>query len=218
MMKLFDWVFFSVELSFLLVFSFVSLQSSMRLDQGQFSMRSYFLLLFWGVIVAQFNFNVNGVSLIPDVIGYALIAYGAGKLSSVSSEFSVARWLAFCSIAIWLMTFFVPANYLFFHELSTTALDCTLIWKLLTGVHEHALAHYQTEFAEKALWRRNAYVILGVAARLMGVVSSSFGFGVAGSVGVLIGIVSIVFLCLVLLTLFRSRLIGSIAKKTAQSG
>ena len=56
-------------------------------------MNNGFRYVFWGLVFAYFNFSVGGVGLLPDVVGFGLIAIGAYKLSAVSSDFSVALWL-----------------------------------------------------------------------------------------------------------------------------
>ncbi|WP_223702261.1 hypothetical protein [Sutcliffiella deserti] len=52
--------------------------------------------IIWGLVFALFNINFGFINLLPDVIGYAMIAYGASELGFEKAK-KWAVWLALLS-------------------------------------------------------------------------------------------------------------------------
>lgn len=52
-------------------------------------------LIFIGYILIFFHFRINGIDLLPDFVGYLLIASGLGQLAEESEQFVKARPWAF---------------------------------------------------------------------------------------------------------------------------
>jgi hypothetical protein len=58
------------------------------------TIRSSFTMAAWGMVLALFDFHINGVVLTPDVVGYILIAVGLGRVTSLDSRFQTCATLA----------------------------------------------------------------------------------------------------------------------------
>ncbi|MCL2446850.1 MAG: hypothetical protein FWD06_08820 [Oscillospiraceae bacterium] len=56
--------------------------------------KSSIILLFAGTLVLTFNFHINYVHIIPDPLGWALIAYGLHRMVQHSRLFGMGRMLA----------------------------------------------------------------------------------------------------------------------------
>jgi hypothetical protein len=124
------------------------------------SLARCFGLIFWGLIFVIVNVTLNGFDLLPDFIGYLLVAVGTDGLGAVSRKFSTARTLAWCLVPVSLASLFVAG------ELGTTlgyvrfALDCFMMWALLGGIMDFAVARERFDLAQRAAARRVAYVVL----------------------------------------------------------
>src|SRR5215468_10329476 len=49
--------------------------------------------IFWGLLLVILDFNIDHVDILPDFIGYILMAVGCGGLVTVSRRFARARVL-----------------------------------------------------------------------------------------------------------------------------
>ncbi len=54
-----------------------------------------FILIIIGLIMTFFDFSINGVNLIPDLVGFILIAIGLSLHTTWDSSFNTARIMAF---------------------------------------------------------------------------------------------------------------------------
>lgn len=54
-----------------------------------------FLLIILGLIMTFFDFSINGINLIPDLVGFILIAIGLSLHTTWDSSFGTARIMAF---------------------------------------------------------------------------------------------------------------------------
>ncbi|MCL2194837.1 MAG: hypothetical protein FWB76_02680 [Oscillospiraceae bacterium] len=62
--------------------------------------KSSVVWLFAGMILLTFNFHINYVHLIPDPLGWALIAYGLHRMAAQSKLFRTGRLLALALILL----------------------------------------------------------------------------------------------------------------------
>ena len=70
-------------------------------------MASHFAKLFWGLLLVILDFKINGFDLLPDGLGYLIVAAGCGGLGRLSSRFPSARFLCFLLAIFWLGEFVI---------------------------------------------------------------------------------------------------------------
>lgn len=62
--------------------------------------------IFWGLLFLFFNFNINNVDILPNFVGYLLIAFGMSEVKeskALASTQPLASGAAFYAIATWIM-------------------------------------------------------------------------------------------------------------------
>jgi hypothetical protein len=120
-------------------------------------MRTDFGYVFWGLVVTVLDFKINQFDLLPDFIGYALVAYGAVGLSKFSSEFLTASGLSVMLAVCDVITLVLPTDADWF-SIVVTLLSALMMWTLLGGVRSIALAHERADLASRAEKLRLWYV------------------------------------------------------------
>jgi hypothetical protein len=123
-------------------------------------MRDHLTRLFWGLLIVGVDVRVYGaVDLLPDGIGYLLIASGCGGLAGQSTSFARARTLCLVLATLWLLGLSplgAPLGVLL--ATLTWTLDVVSLWHLLAGVADIARTHGRLDLAAQARARR-AYVV-----------------------------------------------------------
>ncbi len=127
----------------------------------------HFSQLFWGLLVVIFDFSINGFDLLPDGVGYLIVAAGCRGLSQYSPKFATAGTLCFVLGALWLLGFAVHGDLAIPFGLVTMIVDCAMIWQLLGGIGEFALSRQRQDLADRASNRRVAYVAIVVSSSLL---------------------------------------------------
>jgi hypothetical protein len=119
-----------------------------------------------GVIFITFNFRIQGVSILPDFIGFILIFSGLSGLTHLGPKFEKAKSLAFILIFLSIPQVYevnveldrvssfseIGAWYVIALILSliTSILFLMLAYNLYMGIHEIAVARQHTYLAEKS--------------------------------------------------------------------
>ena len=168
-------------------------------------MQSHLSMLFWGLILVVLDFQVNGLDLLVDGLGYLIIAVGCGGLSPLSDRFSLARTLSFVLTILWLIGCFIHGYDGLLFGAMTTIVNCVLVWQMLGGIAECAIANKRKDLAKNAENRRLAYVVtmaIGILLSLNGVNNSAVG------VFFLIAIVVVLILILYLIQRVKHELFG----------
>lgn len=127
--------------------------------------------IYWGLVLALFDFQINGFDLLPDWLGYILVALGCRGLVGLSSRFQLAGVFAWMLAVSDVLGFVVPDGLSGIHGLARLAVDCAMIWFLLGGIMEFATAKDRPDLSLRASNRRLAYVGLMVGAALLGFVA-----------------------------------------------
>lgn len=122
-------------------------------------MARHFSFIFWGLLLAFLDFRIGEFDVLPDGLGYLLVAAGCGGLA-LSRQFAVARLLCFVLAGLWLLEPAVPRNDQWILDVVTTVAHCGMIWELLGGVREFALAMHRPDLAQRAANRRQLYVVV----------------------------------------------------------
>jgi hypothetical protein len=160
--------------------------------------------IFWGLLLIILDISINGIDILPDFVGYILLAVGCGGLSGISRRFSTASVLSWILAAASLVGYALDGNTATVWGLVCVAFDCAMMWCLLGGIQEFAAARERTDLAARAANRRVAYVALICLAALTGVVAE--GSREAAVVMVVVFVVCIIpLLVLILHLVYRVR-------------
>jgi hypothetical protein len=135
-------------------------------------MFKHFGQIFWGLLLVIVDFNIDHVDILPDFIGYILMAMGCGGLVTVSRRFTTARVLCWI-LAVLAVIGYAPMGRDVTTAFSLThlAVDCTMMWFLLGGVMEFAAARHRLDLSARASSRRIAYIALTGPATLIALVA-----------------------------------------------
>ena len=117
--------------------------------------RKPFNLILLGIFFALVNFNINNIPLLPNGVGYLLLAFGTGALAEYSSKFATTKILSFTLLAIWVIGFFVNG-----YGAASSLVVCLLVWHLLGGLREIAIRGHRPDLAKLAEARRLVFVII----------------------------------------------------------
>ena len=167
-------------------------------------MKGHFSQLFWGLLLVILDFSINGFDLLPDGIGYLIVAAGCGGLSTLSQRFSTARTLCFVLAILWLVGFAIPRDIAALYGLATTLVNCAFIWQLVGGIAEFALDRQRPDLAERAHNRRLAYVVIMIASSLIAIVMS--GSRDAGPLIVVLVVSMLVLMVMILHLIHRAKI------------
>ena len=166
-------------------------------------MRSHFSQLFWGLLLVILDFNINGFDLLPDGLGYLIVAAGCSGLSMLSPRFSKARTLCFISAALWLIGFAIQGDIAIVYGLATTLVNCAFIWQLLGGIGEFAMDRGRSDLAERAHNRRLAYVAVMIGTTLLAFMIN--GSRDAGSLVVVLVVSMLILMVMILHLIHRTK-------------
>ena len=157
--------------------------------------------IFWGLLLVVLDLHLRRIDVLPDFIGYILVALGCGGLVALSSQFSTARIVSWILVVSSLAWFVVPGlGWLF--TLLHIVLDCVMMWFLLGGVMEFSSAKTRPDFAERASKLRIAYVALMAVGALAGLVARG-RHDVAKVMALVVIIGSLILVALILLLIHR---------------
>ena len=141
-------------------------------------MRSSFLLIFWGLLLSVFPFKLNGVDLLPDVIGYLLVFLGCRGLMSQAVGFTVAGPVAIVLMLLWLIAIVIPREMSSVFGTVVIVVNLVLVWYLIEGIGEIATRGGRQEIVESSRTRRAVYVVVMLIVALLPIVGGSFGIPV----------------------------------------
>ena len=130
-------------------------------------MSTHFSQVFWGLLIVMLDLLINDFDLLADGVGYLLVAIGCGGLSVLSPRFVTARSLCFVLAILWLFSFAVRGDVAVVFGIATTVVHCVMIWQLLGGIVDFAMARQRSDLAERAQNRRIAYVAIMIGTSLL---------------------------------------------------
>jgi hypothetical protein len=170
-------------------------------------MVTYFGQIFWGLLVVILDFHFNRVDILPDFVGYVLIAIGCRGLVFASRHFSTASVMSWVLLTLNLLEFAFRGDEGQVFQWASLVFDSAMMWFLLGGVMELATAHQRMDLSESASKRRIAYVVLRGLLTLTGLVAEgSRGVATVIAVAGLVCMLSLLFLILHLIHRAKSEL------------
>lgn len=130
-----------------------------------------FRQIFWGLLLVMLDVEFNYFDVLPDFLGYILVAVGCGGLVDLSRRFSTAQTLSWFLAVLSLVDFVLPEGLAAVYGFVHLAVDCGMIWFLLGGVMEFAYGRKRYDLSLRASNRRLVYIVVMCAASLIGVVA-----------------------------------------------
>jgi hypothetical protein len=129
--------------------------------------------IFWGLLLVILDVRISRIDILPDFIGYILVAVGCAGLSGASRHFSVASVLSWVLAVLSLVAYALRGSTATGFGFLCLAFDSAMMWFLLGGVMELAAARERLDLSTRAANRRIAYVALMCLAALAGFVAQS---------------------------------------------
>lgn len=159
--------------------------------------------IFWGELLVILDLRINGFDVLPDVIGYFLVALGCQALTAESKKYSTAATCSWILVAASIAAFFVPGDVALPFGLVFMVVDCTMVWFLLGGIIDYVLERERADLAQKAAARRIAYILI-MAITMLAIFSagSAHGLGVVAVVGL---ICMLIVMVMILHLIYRVR-------------
>ena len=162
-------------------------------------MRANYSMLFWGLLLVILDFSINGFDLLPDGIGYLLVAAGCSGLATMSRQFTTAQTLSYVLAVLWLIGIFVGGQLGTLLALASTVLNCLCIWMLLGGIAEVATSRGRTDLAARARQLRMAYVVvMGIMTFAAWLLSGAVGGGLI-VIGLVVALIIVMIMILILI-------------------
>jgi hypothetical protein len=121
-----------------------------------------------GIVMSQVDLRVNGLDLLPDVVGYLLVALAAYRLRPLDRAFTVAAWCAALAAPFSVASLDRPTGSLASktgHPALDVALalaDAVILWCACTGVIAAAEAAGDGDLARDGRFRRALVVTVAV--------------------------------------------------------
>jgi hypothetical protein len=130
---------------------------------------------YWGFMFIMIDFRLQGIDVLPDIIGYLLFAAGFGILMSNSEYFDKARTLNIRMIILSIFEIYEkPAQgggiqfgslgiFGVLIGIAATVLGLMVVYNLFMGIKDMANQREQIDLSEEADKRWNQYLILSIA-------------------------------------------------------
>lgn len=136
-------------------------------------MFSGYRLIFWGIFFISFHINLGNLQLLPNFIGWAMIAGGVGRLRNrqPSESFHKASILAFIAVIYSIITFLTEFAgsqaldfnpYLLFTMMFISIVELLTEYFIIKGSAEYLYNCGNIEFADDLAGRFRNYLIIDI--------------------------------------------------------
>lgn len=151
--------------------------------------RGAFSLAFFGWVLVFFHIKVSGFDLLPDTIGYILVAIACARLEDLHRAFAPVRWLAIMLSLVSLVMVLVPPDVQALWAWVAILMQmATMAW-FCTSIATAAIEHHEEGLAAIARNRRNwmiatfagSWMVLAMIPRV--------------EMALLLGVMAVVLLC-----------------------
>jgi len=151
--------------------------------------RGAFSLAFVGWFLVFFDVTITGFDILPDVVGYVLVAIACARLEDLHRTFAPVRWLAIMMSVVSGVMIMAPAEIrVFWWWVAVTLEVATMAW-FCTAIATAAIEHQEDELAAIARSRRNWMIATSILAMaIIPVIPRSI------EMAVLFGVVAIVMI------------------------
>src|SRR5262245_14146204 len=114
--------------------------------------------VFWGLVVIALDVPLGRFDILPDCVGYVLVALGAGGLITAGRPFNLAKTLCWILVGVSAAAALFQGYFGMTLRLLQVPLDAAMMWFLLGGVIEIASSKQRPELVARANLCRIAYV------------------------------------------------------------
>jgi len=166
-------------------------------------MHAAFRYVFAGLLLVFLDFRIGGFDLLPDFVGWALVAYGALQLTSFGKGFFVAGCLA-APLAVFDVIFLLAGNSIPLLGYFVAVVHCACIWTLLGGIADVAIVSQRHELALSATKLRVVYVAIISASVLLGSLFQSTNDSLAMLIGGALAIAALITVVFILRLVYRA--------------
>lgn len=179
--------------------------------------RSAYTWMLWGFIFLLVNFYLQGVNILPDVVGFILIAVGANQLRRFNPRFQTVYILCFPMMVLTLPNLHqaVQPNGIHFSGAGNPfllvvgiiawAILFVVVYNVCKGTAEIALGSFHPELAEQAMVRWNLYVVLQIATGTVSALAWLRMTSIVVTLGVLVLIYAVIVAILFVTWLWQCR-------------
>ena len=164
-------------------------------------MATHFIQIFWGLLLVVLDFSINQIDILPDFLGYVLVALGCRGLCDASPRFSTAANLAWVMVVLAVVILTMPEASTPAFSYLCTAVDCAMMWFMLGGVIALADFRQRPDLSLRASNRRIAYVTIVGISTLLGLMEHP---RTGAEIGFMLAISVIVVMCLILHLIHRA--------------
>ncbi|GAE05899.1 hypothetical protein [Paenibacillus sp. JCM 10914] len=122
---------------------------------------------FWGFLFILFNFRIQGVDILPDIIGYILFAMGFQALAGYSEHFAKGKIFNLVLVFLSVFTIYQQPNQGEETQINpigiimgvvTLVLLLVVVYRLLMGIKDMASSRNRSDIMKEA--RRNGAFFL----------------------------------------------------------
>ncbi|WP_314588487.1 hypothetical protein [Paenibacillus terrigena] len=128
----------------------------------------------WGLVFEVIDFRAFYFDVLPDFVGYIMIATALSELSSLHTVFIKAKWVAIGMIFVTLPHVLMASSVtfsnfgslpLYLHIYSEALLAChvLIVYWICQGLESIARAERQIDLQMTVITRRNLYMVLAIA-------------------------------------------------------
>lgn len=136
---------------------------------------SGFKKLYWGFIFIMLSFRIQGFDILPDIVGYLVLASAFSSLASSSTYFSIAAKYNIPMIALSIFSIYQsPVQGEGVHlgqfgilsipiAIASFVLNLLVIYNLFMGIKDMSEKRQQSDLAQESVERWNQYKMLQIA-------------------------------------------------------
>lgn len=151
--------------------------------------RGAFSLAFVGWFLVFFDITISRLDILPDVVGYILVAVACARLEDLHRAFAPVRWLAIMMSLVSGVMMVAPVDVLvFWWWINVTLEVATMAW-FCTAIAAAAIQHHEEELAAIARNRRNWMIATAIGGVLVILMIPRT------EMAVLLGVVAIIMIC-----------------------
>lgn len=129
--------------------------------------------IFWGFIFL-IDLRINGVDLLPDIIGYILIFIGLGMLADRNDNFYKAKVIAFPLIFLAILDIYQinvsldrAGTFGILISIITTIINLVMVYRICIGISQEANKVNDIELESKAIKSWKLYLIYNIIFLIM---------------------------------------------------
>jgi hypothetical protein len=158
--------------------------------------------IFWGLAIIAVDIRAGRFDVLPDFVGYILVALGAAGLVGWSAQFQTVRLLSWVLVGFPVALMIFSGSILKLIWLVNVVLDGALMWFLLGGIMAFSESRSRKEWISQASTYRWAYAGLLAVGVLTSFIAAALP-GVAKLLGFVTFVATLIVVALILYLLHQ---------------